>query len=118
MNFKITTLLTLAATVIAAPNPTPVEAAEVESRAVTLIELWGDSNFLGLKYTGKGDLGYCYNLPGDFNDYITSGKAYSGYVCTTWVDKNCYGTGFSFLSSSKFPTWIDNKSSSWMCEKY
>jgi hypothetical protein len=33
-------------------------------------------------------------------------------------DANCKGTGFSFNASpgsKQFPSWIDNKSSSWKC---
>ncbi|KAK4465318.1 hypothetical protein QBC42DRAFT_343945 [Cladorrhinum samala] len=110
MKFSFVSLLTLATAAAAAPSA-------VEGRAVTLIDLWADRDFLGLKFTGSADVGQCKNLPSNFNDLVTSGKARSGYRCTVWVDKDCKGTGFSFVSNPKIDSWIDNKASSWKCVK-
>ncbi|EPE25897.1 hypothetical protein GLAREA_01809 [Glarea lozoyensis ATCC 20868] len=96
----------------------PVAVPAVEARAQQLIDLWQDSGFLGLKFTGSSDVGKCVNLPSNFNDRVSSGKAKPGFRCTTWVDANCVGTGFSFNASpgaSSFPSWINDKSSSWKC---
>ncbi|KAK4161325.1 hypothetical protein QBC43DRAFT_217921 [Cladorrhinum sp. PSN259] len=112
MQFSALTILALATATMAAPSPAP---ATIENRAVTLIDVWVDANFLGLKFTGSADVGQCKNFPSDFNDKLTSGKARPNYRCTVWVDKDCKGTGFSFINSSKFDSWIDNKASSWKC---
>ncbi|KAK3984276.1 hypothetical protein QBC44DRAFT_346126 [Cladorrhinum sp. PSN332] len=112
MQFSSLTFFTLATAVMAAPSIAP---ATIENRAVTLIDLWADADFLGLKFTGSADVGQCKNLPSDFNDRITSGKARANYRCTVWVDKDCKGTGFSFISNPKFDSWVDNKASSWKC---
>ncbi|CCC14894.1 hypothetical protein SMACR_07708 [Sordaria macrospora] len=87
--------------------------------AADLVDFWTDANFLGLKHTGQGNVGECKNLPGDFNDRISSAKARSGYRCTVWIDANCNTgtTGYSFdtSSGSSFPGWINDKASSWKC---
>lgn len=115
----IATFATLFLGALAAPAPNvdaaPAPAPELESRAAQLIDLWADANFLGLKYTGTADRGQCVNLPSDFRNIITSGKARSGLKCTTWINTGCTGTGFSFISSPRFDSWIDNKSKSWKC---
>ncbi|KAM7214043.1 hypothetical protein V8F06_010552 [Rhypophila decipiens] len=115
----ITAFLTLAmaGTGLAVPvdaQAIPAEALEARAPA-QLIDLWGDANFLGLKYTGTAERGACINLPSNFASIITSGKARSGLKCTTWINTGCTGTGFSFISSAKFDSWIDNKSKSWKC---
>ncbi|KAH6664183.1 hypothetical protein B0J14DRAFT_706622 [Halenospora varia] len=107
----------MATMAFAAPAPVPEPAAEAASQ---LIDLWVDAGFLGLKFTGSSTVGTCVNLPSNFNDKISSGKAKPGFRCTTWVDANCLGTGFSFNESpgaSSFPSWINDKSSSWKCVK-
>ncbi|KAG9230248.1 hypothetical protein BJ875DRAFT_340916, partial [Amylocarpus encephaloides] len=98
--------------------PAPVAEPAEAAAAVALIDLWQDYGFLGLKLTGSSSPGTCVNLPYNFNDIVSSGKAKPGYRCTTWVYANCQGTGFSFNASpgaSSFPSWINDKSSSWKC---
>lgn len=126
---QLTTLLTtlFAATALAAPAPAPeaapiaeADAPILEARAQDLIDLWKNKNFLDLKFTGSANPGDCKNLPSNFNDISSSGKAKAGFRCTIWVDKDCKGTGFSFNQnpgSSAFPDWINDKASSWKCVK-
>ncbi|KAK3401339.1 hypothetical protein B0T20DRAFT_346428 [Sordaria brevicollis] len=122
---QLTTLLIslLTTVAIAAPAPAPApepEAAILEARAQDLIDLWKNKNFLDLKFTGNANPGDCKNLPSNFNDISSSGKAKAGFRCTIWVDKDCKGTGFSFNQnpgSSAFPDWINDKASSWKCVK-
>ncbi|KAK3343309.1 hypothetical protein B0H65DRAFT_470927 [Neurospora tetraspora] len=120
---QLTTLLTTMA--IAAPAPAPeaeaiAEPAILLARAQDLIDLWKNKDFLDLKFTGSANPGDCKNLPSNFNDISSSGKAKAGFRCTIWVDKDCKGTGFSFNQnpgSSSFPDWINDKASSWKCVK-
>ncbi|KAK3313009.1 hypothetical protein B0H66DRAFT_595487 [Apodospora peruviana] len=129
-----TTITSLLATIALAGNAvmaTPVPAASPEGEATTttvearaeapLIDLWDEAGFLGLKFTGSANVGDCKNLPSKFNDLSSSGKAKAGFRCTVWVAKDCKGDGFSFntsgSNSKQFPSWIDNKSSSWKCVK-
>ncbi|CCC14893.1 hypothetical protein SMACR_07709 [Sordaria macrospora] len=123
---QLTTILTtlLATVAIAAPAPAPEAIAEpapiLEARAQDLIDLWKNKNFLDLKFTGSANVGDCKNLPSNFNDISSSGKAKAGFRCTIWVDKDCKGTGFSFNQnpgSASFPDWINDKASSWKCVK-
>lgn len=112
----LTTLLATLALVAASPVAVPAEEISLEARApAQLIDLWSDANFLGLKYTGTAERGQCINLPSNFQNIITSGKARAGLKCTTWINTGCTGTGFSFITSPKFDSWIDNKSKSWKC---
>ncbi|KAH8895976.1 hypothetical protein GQ53DRAFT_743906 [Thozetella sp. PMI_491] len=96
-----------------------VAAPAAEAAAVSPeIDLWQDSGFLGIKFTGSANPGDCKNLASNFNDIFSSGKAKPGFRCTIWVDKDCKGTGFSFNESpgaSSFPSWINDKASSWKC---
>jgi hypothetical protein len=119
-----TTFITLAMAITSAlALPAAAAAAadvQLSKRAEPLIDLWQDRDFLGLKFTGSANVGDCKNLPRDFNNNVSSGKARPGFRCTVWVDRDCQGTGFSFNAapgSSAFPEWIDNKSSSWKCVK-
>ncbi|KAF2398222.1 hypothetical protein EJ06DRAFT_558599 [Trichodelitschia bisporula] len=119
MHFSTILLAALTSTsTIAAPAPAPAPNT-LSARATPLIDLWQDSGFLGLKFTGKSNVGTCENLAGSgFNNNVSSGKAKPGFRCTIWVNKDCDGTGFSFNAnpgSNQFPSWIDNKSSSWKC---
>ena len=125
---KAVAALILATTAVAVPAPVPAaeapvtEAVEIAARAdsVQLIQLWNDADFLDLKFTGSGVVDACYNLPAKFTDVSTSGKAKAGFRCTIWVDKACKGDGFSFNANpgkNQFPSWIDNKASSWKCVK-
>lgn len=122
---QLTTLtLLLATTALAAPAPTENDISArgtKKPQAQPLIDLWRDANFLGIKFTGEGSLDQCYNLDG-FNDQASSAKAKDNFRCTIWVDKNCKGTGFSFIKGDaadqkKFPSWINDKASSWKCVK-
>ncbi|KAH8881960.1 hypothetical protein GQ53DRAFT_610946, partial [Thozetella sp. PMI_491] len=115
-----TLLQAIAATTIisgAVAAPAPAPAAEKTS-ASPLIDLWKNKEFLDLKFTGSANVGDCKNLPSNFADNVSSGKAKPGFRCTVWVNKDCKGTGFSFNEkpgASSFPDYIDNKSSSWKC---
>ncbi|KAL0467456.1 hypothetical protein QR685DRAFT_359871 [Neurospora intermedia] len=120
LNTLLPTLLTTLA--LAAPGPAPWPAPEaapaLEPRAQDLIDLWKNKNFLDLKFTGSANPGDCKNLPSNFNDIASSGKAKAGFRCTIWVDANCRGTGFSFNQnpgSASFPDWINDRASSWKC---
>ncbi|CZS90987.1 hypothetical protein WAI453_003849 [Rhynchosporium graminicola] len=121
--FSIITASFLATLAIAAPAPvaapeTVAEPAQIEARAVPLIDLWKNSQFLDLKFTGSSNAGTCVNLPSNFNDIASSGKAKPGFRCTIWVNANCKGTGFSFNASpgsASFPAWINDTASSWKC---
>ncbi|TID18428.1 hypothetical protein E6O75_ATG06504 [Venturia nashicola] len=110
------TLLTIAiSTLTITASPTPETATKSQ-----LIDLWQNANFLGLKFTGSSTLGTCESLKGSgFNNNVTSGKAKPGFRCTVWVQEKCLGDGFSFdvAGSSRFPGWINDKSSSWKCVK-
>ncbi|RDL42314.1 uncharacterized protein BP5553_02293 [Venustampulla echinocandica] len=65
---------------------TPTPAQEAAAASTPLIDLWQDSGFLGLKFTGSSTVGTCVNLPGTgFQDNVSSGKAKPGFRCTTWV---------------------------------
>ncbi|KAL2067006.1 hypothetical protein VTL71DRAFT_1430 [Oculimacula yallundae] len=122
---NIITASFLATLAMAAPAPVAApeaiaEPAQIEARAVQLIDLWKNSNFLDLKYTGSANAGDCVNLPSNFNDIASSGKAKPGFRCTIWVNKACAGTGFSFNASpgsASFPSWINDTASSWKCVK-
>jgi len=80
-----TILVTLFAAVATATPIAQPEASQVEARDQKLIDLWDKAGFLGLKFTGSADVGECKNLPSDFNDLISSGKAKEGFRCTVWV---------------------------------
>ncbi|KAH8744575.1 hypothetical protein BGZ57DRAFT_977160 [Hyaloscypha finlandica] len=119
MQFFSTIAFSMIATLaIAAPVADPAPAADAAAKQ-DLVDFWQDAGFLGLKRTGASTVGTCVNLSGTgFEDNITSAKSKPGFRCTTWVDANCKGTGFSFNASPgsrQFPSWIDNKSSSWKC---
>ena len=123
MQFATLTTLLAAGSAFAAPAPAaePIDAsAAIEARAPTaLIDLWQDANFLGLKFTGSAELEECKNLPSNFNDITTSGKARPGFRCTIWVNKDCKADGFSFDNNGvkQLPSWINDKASSWKCVK-
>ncbi|PVH78304.1 hypothetical protein DL98DRAFT_516801 [Cadophora sp. DSE1049] len=120
---NIITASLLANLAMAAPAPIAApeavaEPAPLEARAQALIDVWKNSGFLDLKFTGSSNPGTCVNFPSNFNDIISSGKAKPGFRCTIWVDKACAGTGFSFNASpgaSSLPSWINDKASSWKC---
>lgn len=123
---QLTTLLTIAIsalpiTVTATPTPTPqTDATAAAATKTQLIDLWQNTKFLGLKFTGSSTVGTCENLKGTgFNNVVSSGKAKPGFRCTVWVEEKCLGTGFSFdvTGSDDLPGWIDDKSSSWKCVK-
>ncbi|KAK1750442.1 hypothetical protein QBC47DRAFT_407097 [Echria macrotheca] len=121
----LTILLAAAGTSLAAPAPTSsttTTSIQIEERgsSTPLIDLWKNKSFLDLKFTGSGTLGTCFDLPSNFQNIASSGKARAGFRCTIWVKKNCQGTGFSFNEkpgSKSFPDWIDDKASSWKCVK-
>lgn len=122
MHFTSILTTLFAATALAAPAPitSPNDAPILSARAQDLIDLWKNKNFLDLKFTGSANPGDCKNLPSNFNDITSSGKAKAGFRCTVWVDANCKGTGFSFNQnpgSAAFPDWINDKASSWKCVK-
>lgn len=118
---QFTTLLTIAISAFTV-SAAPAADVTVDTAAakVQLIDLWQNAGFLGLKFTGSSTVGTCENLKGTgFNNNVTSGKAKPGFRCTIWVEEKCLGTGFSFDTAgvNQFPSWIDNKSSSWKCVK-
>ncbi|KAK5653643.1 hypothetical protein OQA88_8673 [Cercophora sp. LCS_1] len=120
------TILLAATPIFAAPAPTTEDIAArgtKKPQAQALMDLWKNADFLGIKFTGEGSLDTCYNLDG-FMDQASSAKARDNFRCTIWVDKNCKGTGFSFIKDDKknpeqknFPSWINDKASSWKCVK-
>lgn len=122
---QFTTLTSILATIalaangaMASPVAVPAEDISLEARApAQLIDLWGDASFLGLKFTGTAERAACVDLPSNFRNIVTSGKARAGVKCTVWVETKCAGTGFSFntAGSAQFPSWIDNKAKSWKC---
>ncbi|KAH7329939.1 hypothetical protein BKA65DRAFT_553941 [Rhexocercosporidium sp. MPI-PUGE-AT-0058] len=115
---NIITASILATLAMAAPAPVAApeavaEPAQLEARAVPLIDVWKNAQF-----TGSSNAGTCVNFPSNFNDIVSSGKAKPGFRCTIWVDKNCVGTGFSFNANpgvASLPSWINDKASSWKC---
>ena len=105
------------------PNDLTISIESRQSKT-DLIDLWQDAGFLGLKFTGSGKVGDCNELPkaknNNFADNTSSGKAKKGFRCTIWVDSKCKGTGFSFNAdpgSKKFDDWINDRASSWKCQK-
>lgn len=125
MHFPTLTTILLATASMTTALPT-TETLSIETRQAKqdLIDLWQDTGFLGLKFTGSGKVGECNELPkaknNNFADNTSSGKAKKGFRCTIWVDSNCKGTGFSFNAdpgSKKFDDWINDRASSWKCQK-
>ena len=119
MQFTTVFIAAIAATMAAAsPIAQPEAAVAAKAKSQTVIDLWDNKKFLGLKFTGDAAPGDCKNLPKDFNNIITSGKSRAGFRCTVWVDHDCNGTGFSFNANpgvEALPDWINNKVSSWKC---
>jgi len=126
---SIVAIISLAATsVVAAPSYHQSEKSTGADKAAPapaatpapLSDFWEDKDFLGIKLTGKANIGECKNFPQEFNNIFSSAKARAGLRCTVWVKKDCEGTGFSYNEkpgAPKFPDWIDNKASSWKCVK-
>ncbi|KAK3343310.1 hypothetical protein B0H65DRAFT_470928 [Neurospora tetraspora] len=95
-------------------------APAVLAADMDLVDMWVDTNFNGPKYTGRGDVGQCVNLPSNFNDNLSSGKARPGYKCTIWPDADCKTNRFDSSfddkgSGASFPDWINDRASSWRC---
>ena len=119
---KTLALAMAAMSVNAAPAPAPaVEiVSEVAASSQPLIDLWKNTDFLDIKFTGSAEVGECKNFAKKFTDIFSSGKAKPGFRCTIWVNKDCKGTGFSFNAdpgSASFPSWINDEASSWKCVK-
>ena len=90
--------------------------------AAELGTLWTDANFLGVSIPLSGNVGSCYNLGGSNNDKASTGKAKSGYKCSVWTDSGCSGSKYTFDSAGNpnkdvWPSWINDKASSWKCER-
>ena len=87
MQFTSILLAAIASTAFATPIAQP--GAEIEARAdkaVQLIDLWVEPDFLDLKFTGSSTAGTCVSLgKTGFEDKVSSGKAKPGFRCTIWV---------------------------------
>jgi hypothetical protein len=90
MKAAFTLLVTLAAT-LAAASPAPQQRpnngnnGNNRDREVrNLLDLWSDRDFLGLKFTGRGEYGRCENLPREQENRVSSAKAHAGHRCTLY----------------------------------
>jgi hypothetical protein len=79
-------LVTLAATLAAAsPAPQRGNNGNNGGREVRdLLDLWSDRDYLGLKFTGRGEYGRCENLPREQENRVSSAKAHRGHRCTLY----------------------------------
>jgi hypothetical protein len=55
------------------------------NRERDLVDMWADKNFLGLKFTGRGEYGRCENLNRQQENRVSSAKAHRGHRCTLYA---------------------------------
>ncbi|EGZ67610.1 hypothetical protein NEUTE2DRAFT_141408 [Neurospora tetrasperma FGSC 2509] len=127
---KLTTiLLTLGLGLTTAPStvvlaaPAPESNYYQQANTPDIVDMFVNANYYGDKYTGSAYEGQCVNLPPNFNDNLSSGRARPGYHCTVWPDANCRTNKWNFTfddrgSGARFPDWINDRASSWRCVRY
>jgi len=110
MHFRsVISTFALLATAVTAQNP-PEEP---------LIGLWRDKDFQGAMFTGFTNSDKCHDLPGDFNNNISSGKSLKdGFLCTVWDEAGCTGAKFYTFTHDGNPDFSASgldRVMSWRC---
>ncbi|KAF2144838.1 uncharacterized protein K452DRAFT_356215 [Aplosporella prunicola CBS 121167] len=115
-----TACLAIAGCVFAAPatQVASKDSQRLSARATYWIKFYKDGRFTGDNLFLENQVtGVCYNLPGNWNDKMSSVQVSDGHSCRYWKDNYCTGSVFGGNDQdwADLPTGFNDKVTSWRC---
>ncbi|KAH7009163.1 hypothetical protein B0J12DRAFT_706188 [Macrophomina phaseolina] len=98
--------------------PKSAKAGRLAARASYWIQFWKDVSFTGENiFLENQQTGVCYNLPGNWNDKMSSVQVSDGHSCRYWKDSSCTGSVFGGTDQdwAALPSGFSDQVTYWRC---